>query len=63
MFLYQLVNKVRGFFFAIIIGLGILEVLEKLNPRKEKLITKRILILDRGTRVCFSKTSNYYYSN
>jgi hypothetical protein len=63
MFLYKLVNKVRGFFFAIIIGLGILEVLEKLNPRKERLITKRILILDRGTRVCFSKASNYYYSN
>jgi hypothetical protein len=61
--LYQLVNKVKGFFFAIMIRLGILKVLEKLSSRKEKLITKRILILDRKTRVCFSKTSNYYYSN
>jgi hypothetical protein len=45
------------------IGLGILEILKKLSPRKERLITKRILILDQGTRVCFNKTSNYYYSN
>jgi hypothetical protein len=63
MFLYQLVNKVRGFLLAIMIGLGILEVLEKLNLRKEKLIIKRIFILDRGTRACFNKTGNYYYSN
>jgi hypothetical protein len=48
---------------VIIIGFSILEVLEKLNLRKEKFITKRIFILDRGTRVCFSKTSNYYYFN
>jgi hypothetical protein len=45
------------------IGLGILEVLKELGPRKERLITKRILILDRGTRTCFNKTNNYYYSN
>jgi hypothetical protein len=45
------------------IRLSILEVLEELSPRKERLITKRILILDRGTRTCFSKTGNYYYSN
>jgi hypothetical protein len=63
MFLYQLVNKVKGFFLAIIIGLSILEVLKKLGPRRERLITKRILIFNQGTRVCFSKTSNYYYSN
>jgi hypothetical protein len=30
------------------IGLGIFKVLEKLNLQKERLITKRILILDRG---------------
>jgi hypothetical protein len=47
----------------IIIGLSILKVLEKLSLRKKKLITKRILILDQGTRACFNKTSNYYYSN
>jgi hypothetical protein len=41
------------------IGFGILKILEKLGPRKEKLITKKILIFDRGTRTCFSKTSNY----
>jgi hypothetical protein len=61
--LYQLVNKIKGFFLAIMIGFGILEILEKLGLRKEKLIIKRILILDQGTRTCFSKTSNYYYSN
>jgi hypothetical protein len=61
--LYQLVNKIRGFLFAIMIGLSILEVLEELSPRKERLIIKRILIFDRETRVYFSKTSNYYYSN
>jgi hypothetical protein len=63
MFLYQFVNKIKGFLLAIIIRFSILEVLEKLSPRKERLITKRILMLDRGTRACFSKTSNYYYSN
>jgi hypothetical protein len=61
--LYQLVNKVRGLLLAIIIGFSILEVLEELGPRKERLITKRILILDRGTRACFSQAGNYYYSN
>jgi hypothetical protein len=45
------------------IGLSILEILEELSPRKERLITKKILILDRGTRACFSKAGNYYYSN
>jgi hypothetical protein len=45
------------------IGFNILEILEEFSPRKKRLITKRILILDRGTRTCFSKTSNYYYSN
>jgi hypothetical protein len=45
------------------IGFSILEILEKLSPRKERLIIKKTLILDRGTRVCFNKTSNYYYSN
>jgi hypothetical protein len=63
MFLYQLINKIKGFLFAIMIKLGILEVLKELSPRKKRLITKRILILDRGIRACFSKTSNYYYSN
>jgi hypothetical protein len=63
MFLYQLTNKIRGLFLAIIIRLGILEVFEKLSPQKKRLIIKKILILDRGTRACFSKTSNYYYSN
>jgi hypothetical protein len=63
MFLYQFVNKIKRFLLAIMIGVSILEVFEKLNPRKERLITKRILILDRGTRACFSKTGNYYYSN
>jgi hypothetical protein len=61
--LYQLVNKIKGFLFAIMIGLSILEVLEELSPRKKRLIIKRILILDRETRVYFNKTSNYYYSN
>jgi hypothetical protein len=61
--LYQFVNKIRGFLLAIIIRLGILEVLKELDPRKERLIIKKIFILDRGTRACFSKTSNYYYSN
>jgi hypothetical protein len=61
--LYQLVNKIKGFLFAIMIGFSILEVLEELSPRKERLIIKRIFILDRETRVYFSKTSNYYYSN
>jgi hypothetical protein len=45
------------------IRLSILEVLEELDPRKKRLITKRIFILNRGIRVCFSKTGNYYYSN
>jgi hypothetical protein len=63
MFLYQFVNKIRGFFFAIMIRLSILEVLEKLSLRKKRLITKKILMLDRGTRTCFNKTGNYYYSN
>jgi hypothetical protein len=63
MFLYQLVNKIRRFLLAIMIGLSILEVFEKLSPRKKRLIIKRILIFDRETRVCFNKTSNYYYSN
>jgi hypothetical protein len=63
MFLYQLVNKIKGFFLAIMIGLSILEILKKLSPRKERFIIKRIFILDRGTRVYFNKTSNYYYSN
>jgi hypothetical protein len=45
------------------IRFGILEVLEELNPQKERLITKRILILDRKTRAYFNKTNNYYYSN
>jgi hypothetical protein len=48
---------------VIMIRLNILEIFEKLSLRKERLITKRIFILDRETRVCFSKTSNYYYSN
>jgi hypothetical protein len=61
--LYQLVNKIRGFLLAIMIRLSILEVLKELNPRKERFIIKRILILDRGTRACFSKAGNYYYSN
>jgi hypothetical protein len=61
--LYQLVNKIKGFFLAIIIGFNIFEIFEKLNPRKEKLIIKRILILDQGTRVCFNQAGNYYYSN
>jgi hypothetical protein len=47
----------------IIIGFSILKVFKKLGLRKERFIIKRILILDRGTRACFSKTSNYYYSN
>jgi hypothetical protein len=63
MFLYQLVNKVRGLLLAIMIGLGILKVLEELGPRKKRFITKKILMLDRGTRVCFSQAGNYYYSN
>jgi hypothetical protein len=63
MFLHQFVNKIRGFLFAIIIKLNILEIFEKLGPRKERLIIKRIFMLDRGTRACFSKTGNYYYSN
>jgi hypothetical protein len=45
------------------IGFSILEVLEELGPRKERLITKRIFIFDRGTKTCFNKTGNYYYSN
>jgi hypothetical protein len=61
--LYQFINKIRGFLLAIMIGFGILEIFEEFDPRKEKLITKRTLILNRGTRTCFSKTSNYYYSN
>jgi hypothetical protein len=63
MFLYQLVNKIRGFFLAIIIGFSILKIFEEFSSRKKRLITKRILILDQETRVCFSKTNNYYYSN
>jgi hypothetical protein len=63
MFLYQLINKVRGLLLAIMIGLSILEILEKFGSRKKRFITKRILILDRGTRTCFNKTGNYYYSN
>jgi hypothetical protein len=47
----------------IIIRLSILKIFEELNLRKEKLIIKRIFIFDRGTKTCFSKTSNYYYSN
>jgi hypothetical protein len=47
----------------IIIGLSILKILEKLSLRKEKLIIKKIFIFNRKTRICFSKTSNYYYSN
>ena len=61
--MYQFVNKIKGFLLAIMIGFSILEVLKELNPRKKRLITKRIFIFDRGTRVCFSKTGNYYYSN
>jgi hypothetical protein len=61
--LYQLVNKIRGFLFVIMIRLGILKILEELSLRKEKLITKRIFILDRETRAYFNKTGNYYYSN
>jgi hypothetical protein len=48
---------------VIIIRFSILEVLEKLSLRKERFITKKILIFNRGTRTCFNKTSNYYYSN
>jgi hypothetical protein len=63
MFLYQLVNKIRGLLLAIIIGFSILEILKKLSPRKERLIIKKILIFNQGTRVCFSQAGNCYYSN
>jgi hypothetical protein len=45
------------------IGLSILEMFEKLSLQKERFITKRIFMLDRKTRACFSKASNCYYSN
>jgi hypothetical protein len=45
------------------IGLSILEILEKLGLRKERLITKKTFILDRETRACFSQAGNCYYSN
>jgi hypothetical protein len=63
MFLYQFVNKIKGFFLVIMIRLSILEVLKELSSQKKRLIIKRIFIFDRETRVCFNKTSNYYYSN
>jgi hypothetical protein len=46
--LYQFVNKIKGFLLAIIIEFSILEVLEKLNPRKKKLIIKKYLYLIEG---------------
>jgi hypothetical protein len=56
--LYQFVNKIKGFLLAIIIEFSILEVLEKLNPRKKKTYYKKILIFNRGTRIYFNKTGN-----
>jgi hypothetical protein len=46
--LYKLVNKIRGFLFAIIIGFSILEIFEKLNPRKKNLLQKEYLYLIEG---------------